>query len=93
MVNSSPDSEPPPTHGLLHRSKPPAASHSSRPSFSFFGRRTGETSDQSIIAARQKVADAENAEQHADKALHAARMAVKEARRHVKNLEAEAAEE
>jgi CHAD domain-containing protein len=43
--------------------------------------------------ARDKVADAESAEQEADEALHAARVAVREARDHVKSLEREALEE
>jgi hypothetical protein len=69
-----------------HRSATSADNHS----HSFFGRRTEE---RSILAARQKVADAESAEIQADKALQSARAAVKEARGHVKILEQEAAEE
>lgn len=47
----------------------------------------------SILAARQKVADAEVAERDADAALAQARAAVKEARHHVQVLEREAEEE
>lgn len=49
--------------------------------------------DPSIVAARQKVADAQAAEKSADKALIDARSAVKEAVQHVKRLEKEFAEE
>lgn len=49
--------------------------------------------DPTIIAARQKVKDAENAEKEADRALLAARSMVKEAREHVKALAREALEE
>ena len=49
--------------------------------------------DPSIMAAREQVLRAENAEREADKALIASRKAVKEARDHVKHLEREAAEE
>lgn len=49
--------------------------------------------DPSIQAAREQVGRAEAAEREADKALMAARRAVKEAREHVKRLEKEAAEE
>ncbi|KAK0476731.1 hypothetical protein IW261DRAFT_1566806 [Armillaria novae-zelandiae] len=45
-----------------------------------------------ILAARQKVKDASNAERDADLALSQARNSVKEAREHVKNLEREARE-
>ena len=45
------------------------------------------------MSAKKKVQDAEAAEAEADRALHAARMAVREARNHVKILEAEAKEE
>ncbi|KIK69301.1 hypothetical protein GYMLUDRAFT_188916 [Collybiopsis luxurians FD-317 M1] len=46
--------------------------------------------DPSIMAARQKVSDAEESERAADRALQAARASVKEARDHVKFLEKEA---
>ena len=49
--------------------------------------------DPSILAARQKVADAENSEREADRALGMARTAVREARQHVQMLEREALEE
>lgn len=49
--------------------------------------------DPTILAARQKVTDAENAEKEADRALLKARAMVKEAREHVKILEKEAMEE
>ncbi|GJJ06232.1 hypothetical protein Clacol_000422 [Clathrus columnatus] len=46
--------------------------------------------DPAIKAARQKVTDAEHAESDADRALEMARGAVREARQHVKDLEAAA---
>lgn len=49
--------------------------------------------DPHILNARRKVADAEAAESAADRALIAARKAVKEAREHVKRLEREAEEQ
>jgi hypothetical protein len=49
--------------------------------------------DPSIIAARERVMTAEKAEVDADRALDAARIRVREAREHVKRLEAEAAED
>ncbi len=49
--------------------------------------------DPSIAAARERVMSAENAERGADRALVQARVAVKEAREHIKHLEREAAEE
>jgi hypothetical protein len=49
--------------------------------------------DPSILAARQKVAEAENSERQADHALGVARSAVREARQHVQMLEREALEE
>ena len=49
--------------------------------------------DPSITQARQRVSDAEEAERQADRALAQAKVAVREAREHVKRLEAEAAEE
>ena len=51
------------------------------------------TQDPSIINAKQRVADAEVAEKNADRALHEARAAVREAREDIKRLEREAAEE
>ena len=49
--------------------------------------------ESSILAARQKVADAENAESIAGNALRQARNAVREAKEHVRMLEDEAREE
>ena len=49
--------------------------------------------DPTIRAARQKVSDAEAYEREADRALGAARAAVREAREHVRMLEREALEE
>ncbi|GJJ06230.1 hypothetical protein Clacol_000420 [Clathrus columnatus] len=49
--------------------------------------------DPAIKAARQKVTDAEHAESDADRALEMARGAVREARQHVKDLEAAAIQE
>jgi hypothetical protein len=49
--------------------------------------------DPSILAARERVFSAEEAERDADKALVNAKGAVREAREHVKRLEREAAEE
>jgi len=57
----------------------------------FFHHKNNE--DQSITAARQRVINAEGMEREADKALIAARNAVKDAREQVKLLEAEAKEE
>jgi hypothetical protein len=45
------------------------------------------------VAARERVLSAETAERDADRALFQARVAVKEAREHVKRLEKEAAEQ
>ncbi|KAI0049957.1 hypothetical protein FA95DRAFT_1556283 [Auriscalpium vulgare] len=50
-------------------------------------------SDPNVLNARNKVAEAEALERDADQALHAARMAVREARDHVKLLEREALED
>lgn len=49
--------------------------------------------DPTILSARQKVREAEEAEREADRALIQARGMVKEAREHVKILEREAIEE
>lgn len=56
-----------------------------------FDRSSGQES--SIRAARQKIADAENAENNADDALRQARKAVREAKAHILILENEAREE
>ncbi|KFH45542.1 hypothetical protein ACRE_035910 [Hapsidospora chrysogenum ATCC 11550] len=49
--------------------------------------------DPSIVAAREQVMGAEAAEVEADRALDAARQRVREAKEHVRRLEAEAAED
>lgn len=49
--------------------------------------------DPSIVAARERVHAAEEAERQADRALIQARRAVQDAREHVKQIEREAAEE
>jgi len=64
---------------------------SDRSSDRSFGRSSREES--SIFAARQKVADAENAENVAGDALRQARNAVREAKEHIRMLEDEAREE
>jgi hypothetical protein len=51
------------------------------------------TEDPSISSARERVLAAENAEREADRALKAAKVAVREAREHAKRLEKEAAED
>jgi len=57
----------------------------------FFGNRNGfPHNDPTIMSARQKVAEAEEFEKSADRALQQARASVKEARDHVKFLEKEA---
>ncbi|KAI0663385.1 hypothetical protein C8Q70DRAFT_949496 [Cubamyces menziesii] len=68
-----------------------------------FGRRRSSSTDSdrsfdlkkdpSILAARQKVSEAEAAEAAADRALNEARSAVRSAKEHVKRLEQEALEE
>lgn len=83
---------------VFSRSKTPpsdATSTTSGSHSSFFARHslTDGHKDPSILAARQKVIDAEAAEKAADRALHGAKLAVKEARDHVKNIEREAMEE
>ena len=55
--------------------------------------RSSIANDPTIIAARQKVTNAETVEKEADHALSTARGMVKEAREHVKILEREASEE
>jgi hypothetical protein len=49
--------------------------------------------ESSILAAKQKVADAENAERLAGDALRQARNAVRDAREHVRMVENEALDE
>ena len=70
-----------------------------RPSSSLRRRRSSSSSsvdlkhDPSILAARQKVTDAEAAESAADRALNEARAAVRGAKEQVKILEQEALDE
>ncbi|KAH6662023.1 hypothetical protein B0J14DRAFT_554480 [Halenospora varia] len=71
------------THHTTHNNTSPQRSG--------FLHRRGE--DASIIAARERVQNAERMERDADKALIHARAAVKEAREHVKRIEREASEE
>jgi len=69
-----------------------AVSESENSHSGFFGGTRSHTSeDPTILAAREKVASAVGLEKGADQALIQARMAVKEAREHVKILEREAA--
>ena len=58
-----------------------------------FGNGNHADMDPSILAARERVMSAENAEREADRALYAARESVREAREHVRRLELEAQEE
>lgn len=97
----APAPEPEPKHGLFHRShSPPRAAepvhdNASHRSGSIFGSRKSisPSRDPSVTAARQRVQDAQNAERQADAALAQARLAVREAREHVKIIEREAVEE
>ncbi|KAF8893450.1 hypothetical protein BD779DRAFT_1506321 [Infundibulicybe gibba] len=59
----------------------------------FFSMGNNHGKDPTILAARQKVTDAEAAEKEADRALMQARAMVQEAREHVKILEREASED
>jgi len=82
-------------------SRSTASSRSSRSSKSGSSKRSSRRhsflqrspEDPSIQAARDQVFRAETAEREADKALMASKLAVKEARDHVKSIEREAAEE
>lgn len=58
-----------------------------------FGHGNSVEMDPSIVQARERVLNAENAEKEADRAMDAARMRVREAREEVKRLELEAKEE
>ncbi len=58
-----------------------------------FGGHHDMSHDPSIMAARQKVSEAEDSEHAADRALAEARSSVRDAREHVKFLEQEAKEE
>jgi len=64
--------------------------HSTRSSGGLFNR---NQEDASIVQARERVLSAEAAEREADRALVQARVAVRDAREHVKIIEKEAAEE
>jgi hypothetical protein len=95
-------SPPPTTHhnektGLFSKrntnsvSPPPSTTHSTKSHGGGLLHRHNE--DASITTARSRVMSAEAAEREADKALVAARAAVRNAREDVKRLELEAAEE
>jgi type IV secretory pathway VirD2 relaxase len=74
----------------LHSTSPTTTTHTKRHSHSLL-HKPGE--DASIVAARERVMSAEAAEREADRALFAAKAAVREAREHVGRLEREASEE
>lgn len=78
-----------------HRTTEPTANHSTTTTTNWHhaGLFHRNADDPSILAARERVMGAEAAERDADRALHNARIAVREARDHVKRLEREAAEE
>jgi len=57
------------------------------------GRKNRIRDDPSIRGAREKVAEAENAEKEADRALNEARKRVRLARHHVQSLEREVVDE
>jgi len=71
------------SRGLFRRRRSPTATD----------RHVDLANDQTLMKARSKVTDAENAEHRADAALHAARRAVREAKGHTKTLEHEAVDE
>ncbi|KAI0320842.1 hypothetical protein OF83DRAFT_1052224 [Amylostereum chailletii] len=86
------------------RTSPTGTASTNRTGGGFFSLHRGSNSDSSgelshvgndpsIIAAKQKVNDAERFEREADHALSVARSAVREARDHVRMLEHEALEE
>jgi hypothetical protein len=106
LFSSHHEEEPTPKRkgSLFSRSRSPLKDTSTNDhrNGSFFGRRSPPSDDSvssqvhkdpSIVAARQKVTDAQSAEKAADKALNDARNAVKEATQHVRRLEKEIAEE
>lgn len=86
---------------IFNRSRSPLSetdsTNTARSRGSFFARHSVDGfnmhKDPSIIAARQRITDAESAEKAADRALHQAKQAVREAREHVKHIEREAIEE
>jgi len=100
---SSQEAPPQRKSSIFSRSRTPLAdTDKHNNSGSFFGRRSSPSDDStmtrvhkdpSIVAARQKVGDAEAAEKAADRALNEARSAVKEAIMHVKRLEKDIEEE
>jgi len=71
------------SRGLFRRRRSPTATD----------RHVDLANDQTLMKARSKVTDAENAERGADAALHAARRAVREAKDHMNTLEREAVDE
>jgi hypothetical protein len=84
--NSPPNSK----GGLFHRRSDPEPVPAQSTNGGMFHR---NHQDPSITHAKQRIADAENAERNADRALIQARAAVRDAREDVKRLEREAAEE
>jgi hypothetical protein len=99
-VRDTPAEAPKRKSTLFGRNRDPSPSTTSRTSTtnnSSSPRRSGllhrRDEDPTILAARERVMHAEAAERDADRALAAARVAVKEAREHIKRLEREAAEE
>ncbi|EMD33703.1 hypothetical protein CERSUDRAFT_117778 [Gelatoporia subvermispora B] len=96
--NQQPQQPPSPTH-----TTDSTRTASTRSSGGFFSRRRSMSpsparyddikNEPSIVAARQKVNDAEAAESEADRALNMARASVREAQDHVRRLEQEALEE
>ncbi|KAF1965114.1 hypothetical protein BU23DRAFT_561352 [Bimuria novae-zelandiae CBS 107.79] len=99
LFSSHKTTSPPPTRNrsIFNRrrlSSPSLTSTSptgKRHSHSLLHKSGGE--DASIVAARERVMSAETAEREADRALFAAKAAVRDAREHVKALEREAAEQ
>ncbi|KAH8107762.1 hypothetical protein BXZ70DRAFT_1074201 [Cristinia sonorae] len=93
----SPSPEPYATHGTNSDQSSRGGFFSRRRSSSSSGssnHRSGSLgSDPTILAARQKVSDAEAFEREADRALGQARAAVRDAREHVRALEREALED
>lgn len=93
---------PTPTNGTrqtasTYRTSPERDARSSSANRSLLRRSFGNGAiadmDPSIVAARERVMNAEAAERDADRALIAARESVREAREHVRRLELEAQEE
>ncbi|KAJ6498832.1 hypothetical protein C8R45DRAFT_980148 [Mycena sanguinolenta] len=84
-------------NGQVGRSGSIMSGNSARSGGSFFARGGGANfdvhKDPTVMAARQKLTHAENAEAEADRALFQARAMVREAKDHVRVLEREAAAE